>query len=72
MTEDYLLYKHAEVVDYPEPHPPAKEGDTLLLRVCYSRQPAIRVSRSAAQSVFCRLKTTACELMIVVALANRR
>ncbi|KAL8446015.1 hypothetical protein Emag_004867 [Eimeria magna] len=32
-TEDYLLFKHAETVDYPDPQPFASEGDTLLLRV---------------------------------------
>ncbi|OEH76653.1 hypothetical protein cyc_07047 [Cyclospora cayetanensis] len=33
MTEDYLLYKHSKVVDYPEPLPSAQEGDTVVLRV---------------------------------------
>ncbi|XP_026191961.1 uncharacterized protein LOC34623084 [Cyclospora cayetanensis] len=33
MTEDYLLYKHSQVVDYPEPLPSAQEGDTVVLRV---------------------------------------
>ncbi|KAL8424587.1 hypothetical protein Efla_003703 [Eimeria flavescens] len=33
VTEKYLLFKHSDVVYHPDPHPVAKEGDTVDLKV---------------------------------------